>query len=86
MNKELAGTSLAILTAVISGIAIPVNKLFVVGLDPTVFTAVRALIIGLVFLAISLYTDRSLPRPKKKRNWKYLVAISRKSSASAKRS
>lgn len=75
MNKETLGTILAVLAALISGIAIPANKLFVVNLDPTVFTAVRALIIGLIFLAISFYTEKSLPRPKKKRNWKYLIAI-----------
>lgn len=75
MNKETLGTTLAVLAALISGIAIPVNKLFVVNLDPTVFTAVRALIIGLIFLAISFYTEKSLPRPKKKRNWKHLAAI-----------
>ncbi len=75
IGRETAGTALAITAALISGLAIPANKIFVTGLDPTVFTAARALIIGIVFLAISLYTERSLPRPRKGRNWKHLLAI-----------
>ena len=75
MNKELAGTTLAILAAVISGLAIPINKLFVVDLDPTVFTAVRALIIGVIFLAISIITEKKLPRPNKKSSWKWMILI-----------
>lgn len=75
MNKEVLGTILALATALVSGVAIPVNKLFVVGLDPTVFTAVRALIIGLVFLALSLVQSRASRKKFKQVPWKYLLAI-----------
>ena len=64
---------MALLTAVVSGIAIPVNKIFVVDLDPTVFTAVRALIIGVIFLALSLITSKGAN--KLVVSWKYLAAI-----------
>lgn len=73
-NKELIGTILALLTAIISGVAIPLNKIFVVDLDPTVFTAVRALIIGTVFLLLSLATD-NFSKKDLKTNWKYLALI-----------
>ncbi len=75
MRKETSGTILAILTAVISGFAIPVNKLFVVDLDPTVFTAVRSLIIGVVFLFLASYQSRFDFRKFKRVPWKYLLAI-----------
>jgi drug/metabolite transporter (DMT)-like permease len=74
MNKEMIGTILALLTAIVSGVAIPVNKIFVVELDPTVFTAVRAIIIGVIFLAISLAT-RSFRTDDLRKNWKYLALI-----------
>ncbi len=75
MNKETLGTMLALLAAVISGISIPANKIFVVSADPLVFTAVRAVIIGMIFLAVSMYvTKRNKTKfftaPKK-----YLAAI-----------
>ena len=73
-NKELFGTILALLTAVISGFAIPVNKIFVVDLDPTVFTAVRAIIIGIIFLLLSFAT-RGFSKENLKANWKYLLFI-----------
>ena len=72
MNKEIAGTILALLTALVSGIAIPVNKIFVVDIDPVVFTAVRALIIGVIFLVLSLLMNKSKQSIV---NWKYLLAI-----------
>ncbi len=72
MNKEIAGTILALLTALVSGIAIPVNKIFVVGIDPTVFTAVRAIIVGVIFLALSLAMSKGKARPV---SWKYIAAI-----------
>jgi drug/metabolite transporter (DMT)-like permease len=75
MSKETLGTILAILTAVISGFAIPINKIFVVNLDPAVFTAVRALIIGLIFLAFAGWSSRRSKNPFKKVPWKYLIAI-----------
>lgn len=74
MSKETFGTILALLTAIISGFAIPVNKIFVVDLDPTVFTAVRAVIIGIVFLLLSLAT-RGFKKERMKVNWKYLALI-----------
>jgi drug/metabolite transporter (DMT)-like permease len=73
-NKELYGTLLAIFAAIISGIAIPLNKIFVVDIDPTVFTAVRAVIIGLAFLLLSLATH-GISKKEIKSNWKYLVLI-----------
>jgi drug/metabolite transporter (DMT)-like permease len=73
-NKEVFGTILALLTAVISGLAIPVNKIFVVDLDPTVFTAVRAVITGVVFLLLS-FAARGFSKESLKVNWKYLALI-----------
>ncbi len=74
MDREILGTILALLTAIISGFAIPVNKIFVVNLDPTVFTAVRAVIIGVIFLFLSLATG-SFRKERLKINWKYLALI-----------
>ena len=74
MKKEVFGTILALLTAIISGFAIPVNKIFVVNLDPTVFTAVRAVIVGFVFLLLSFATG-SFRVENLKTNWKYLALI-----------
>lgn len=68
------GTILALLTAVISGFAIPVNKIFVVDLDPIVFTAVRAVIVGVVFLLLSFAT-RGFSKESLGSNWKYLLLI-----------
>jgi drug/metabolite transporter (DMT)-like permease len=73
-NRELLGTLLALFTAVISGIAIPLNKIFVVDMDPAVFTAVRAVLIGLVFLLISLFTH-GFSKSAFRRDWKYLAVI-----------
>lgn len=73
-NKELMGTMLAIFAAVISGIAIPLNKVFVVDIDPTIFTAVRAVIIGLVFLLLSFATH-GMSKKLLKQDWKYLAFI-----------
>ena len=74
MNKEQLGTMFAIITAIISGIAIPANKLFIVKLDPLVFTSVRSLIIGSVFLLISL-SRKEFSKKRIKANWKSLLAI-----------
>jgi drug/metabolite transporter (DMT)-like permease len=73
-NKEMFGTLLAFFAAVISGIAIPLNKVFVVDLDPTVFTAVRSVIIGVIFLLLSFATH-GFDKKQFKTNWKYLVLI-----------
>ncbi|NIO22548.1 MAG: EamA family transporter [Candidatus Aenigmarchaeota archaeon] len=75
MNKETLGTVLALIAAVISGFAIPVNKIFVVDLDPTVFTAVRAIIIGVIFLGLSILTNRFSLRNIKEMDWRYLLLI-----------
>ncbi|HLD85155.1 MAG TPA: DMT family transporter [archaeon] len=73
MNKEITGTLLAIIAAVVSGVSIPANKVFVVNIDPIVFTAVRAIIIGIVFLVLSLATNKN----KKffSVSWKYFASI-----------
>ena len=75
MKKETLGTILAMLTAVISGISIPLNKVFVVDMEPAVFTAVRALIIGLIFLAFAGWQSKRSRKPLNKVPWKYLLAI-----------
>ncbi len=75
MRKETLGTILAVLTAVISGISIPLNKIFVVDMEPAVFTAVRALIIGLIFLAFAGYQSKRSKNPFRKVPWKYLILI-----------
>ncbi len=74
MKREWIGTIFALLTAIVSGVSIPVNKIFVVGIDPTVFTAVRAVIIGVIFLVISLATG-GFRKERIKTNWKYLALI-----------
>jgi len=71
VNKEVKGTSLAVLTAIISGFAIVANRFFVIKIDPVVFTAVRALFIGIVFLLISSYKKQI----SKKTSWKSLFII-----------
>ncbi len=74
MNKEQLGTLFAIITAIISGIAIPANKLFIVKLDPLVFTSIRSLIIGTIFLLISI-SRKEFNKKRIKANWKSLLAI-----------
>lgn len=64
MDNELKGTILVLLTALGSGAAIIINRFFVLNIDPTVFTATRALLIGLVFFAFSKINKReSKPVP-----------------------
>jgi len=79
MNREMKGTLLAFMTAAISGVSIIANKFFVVGIDPTVFTSVRALIIGLAFLFIIAYTNRfdsrRIQTVFRLADWKALLAI-----------
>jgi drug/metabolite transporter (DMT)-like permease len=74
MRKEALGTFLALLTAVISGFAIPVNKIFVVDLDPVVFTAIRALAIGIIFFIISS-AKGGFSRGRHGIPWKWLFLI-----------
>jgi drug/metabolite transporter (DMT)-like permease len=79
MDNEMKGTILALMTALISGVSIIANKIFVVGIDPTAFTSVRALIIGLAFFAIIAYTKKFRAKDIKasfrKAEWKALLAI-----------
>jgi drug/metabolite transporter (DMT)-like permease len=75
MKKEFFGTLLAILAAVVSGFSIIANKVFIVDLDPTVFTSIRALFIGIVCFIISSIECKFKYKKFKTVSWKYLVAI-----------
>lgn len=79
MEKETKGTILALAAALISGIAIFANKIFVVGIDPTVFTSLRALLIGIIFLVIMSYQAGfnivEVKKSFKQANWMYMLAI-----------
>ncbi len=75
MRKENLGTVLAFITAVISGFAIPVNKMFVVGIDPIVFTAVRAIIIGVIFFFLAGMQCKFKFSQFKKTKWSWLLLI-----------
>jgi len=75
MNKEKYGTFFAIVAAIISGFSIPLNKMFIVNLDPSVFTALRSLLIGIVFFLIASYKSKFNFKKFKKVSWKYLMAI-----------
>jgi drug/metabolite transporter (DMT)-like permease len=74
-KTEYKGTILILLTALISGLSIVINKFFVVKIDPLVFTSIRAIIIGLIFLGISLYISKTNKQKFNKVSWKYLVLI-----------
>jgi len=75
VSKETKGTLLVLLTAFESGLAIIVNRFFVIKIDPLLFTAIRALFIGLTFFLISLVTSKFRLRNFKRVSWKYLLAI-----------
>lgn len=75
MNNENKGTALALITAIVSGIAIPINKIFVVSLDPTVFTALRSIMIGILFFILASFQSNFDFSKFKKVSWKYLLAI-----------
>jgi drug/metabolite transporter (DMT)-like permease len=75
MKKEALGTLLAILTAVVSGFSIPVNKIFVSGLDPVVFTAVRAILIGVIFFALAGMRNGFRFRNLNRVPWSWLLLI-----------
>ncbi len=76
MKKETLGTLIAVITAIFSGIAIPANKVFVVNIDPVVFTAVRSIVIGIVFFLLAKWQmNKSKTRKKFAVSWKYLAAI-----------
>ena len=74
-KKEAIGTILAIVTAIISGFSIFANKFFIVNLDATVFTAIRAIIIGVAFLVLSFIFGSWKLKENKKINWIYLLII-----------
>jgi drug/metabolite transporter (DMT)-like permease len=75
VKNELLGTVLAILAAVISGFSIIVNKVFIVDMDPAIFTFIRALFIGIVFFVISSIECKFDYKKFKKVSWEYLIAI-----------
>ncbi|MFH1294935.1 MAG: DMT family transporter [Candidatus Aenigmatarchaeota archaeon] len=75
-KKEIIGTALAFLTACVSGIAIFANKMFIVDMDPALFTAIRALVIGLIFLILSFASGAFSPGKKKiPWGWLFLVGV-----------
>jgi drug/metabolite transporter (DMT)-like permease len=71
---EIRGTLLILLTAIISGVSVVINKFFVVKVDPLILTAVRALFIGIIFLFVSLYFSGK-EKKFNKTSWKYLILI-----------
>jgi len=75
MKTEFIGTILAIFTAVISGFAIIANKIFIINLDPTIFTSIRALFVGIIFFVISSFQCKFDYKKFKKVKWSYLIAI-----------
>ncbi|MBI2675272.1 MAG: DMT family transporter [Candidatus Aenigmarchaeota archaeon] len=75
MEKEQKGTILAFIAAIISGFAIFANKIFIVDLEPVVFTAVRAMLIGLLFFLLSLWSFNFDLSGFRKARWNYLLAI-----------
>lgn len=76
-KSELRGTLLIILTAFISGFSVVVNRFFVTEdkIDPLLFTALRALFIGIIFFFISFYISKSKKTSFNKVSWKYLISI-----------
>ena len=75
MKDEVKGVLLVLCTALISGLAIPLNKVFVVNMDATVFTAVRALIIGIIFFVLGYRKSNFRYGKLKEMPWKYLLSI-----------
>lgn len=75
MSKETKGTLLVLLTAFISGFSLVANRFFVVQMDPVLFTAVRALIIGVVFFFISMKKKSINLKRLSSIPWDYLVII-----------
>lgn len=74
-SKEVVGTLLVLATALISGFNIFINKVFVAKVDPLILTAVRALFIGLIFLAISYGVSKKKKESFKKVSWAPLLFI-----------
>ncbi len=75
-NRETKGVALALLTAITAGIATPANKWFLVSLDPLLFTAIRSILCGIFFLALSYWFWSKEERKKSFAvSWNYLFAI-----------
>lgn len=74
-SNEFKGTFLVFITALISGISIVANKAFVEKMDPLIFTATRALLIGIAFFIISFYIAKKQKTKFKQSSWKYLISI-----------
>lgn len=75
-KKEIFGSVLVLLTAIVSGFSIIINKYFVATIDPLVFTAVRAFFIGIIFLIISFYfTKKTKGKKFKRASWGSLISI-----------
>jgi len=75
VSKESCGTILAFLAAITSGFSIFLNKIFIVSLDPIIFTATRAILLGGIFFIFSLYKNGWKAKSFNKVPWKYLFAI-----------
>ncbi len=54
-KRELFGVLFVILTAIVSGVSVVANRLFVIKIDPFIFTTIRSFFIGLIFLVISFF-------------------------------
>lgn len=74
-KRELFGVLLAILTAIVSGVSIVANRLFIIKIDPFVFTTIRSFFIGLVFLVISFFACNFKIKKFRKVSWWTLVMI-----------
>ncbi|MGD9276055.1 MAG: DMT family transporter [Candidatus Pacearchaeota archaeon] len=75
-KKEIFGTLLVLMTAIISGFSIIANKFFVASIDPLLFTALRSFFIGIIFFGISLYFYKKNNFKKlNKTPWKNLLLI-----------
>lgn len=75
MSRELIGTILVILTAIFSGFNIVANKYFLAAVDPLILTAIRGLMIGILFLFISLVVANKDNGQFKHTSWKNLLLI-----------
>ena len=73
---ERKGLLLVFLTAIISGISIFVNKFGVSGIDSTVFTFTKNLIVGLLLLGIILGLNQFKNlKVLEKKDWLYLLVV-----------
>ncbi|MBR9681816.1 MAG: DMT family transporter [Candidatus Altiarchaeota archaeon] len=62
MDNETKGTLLVLLTALSSGLAIVINRFFVLKVEPVIFTAIRALFIGILFFFLSKRFETTPPQ------------------------